>query len=31
MTCRASVDGMAKPMPIDPPVREKIAVLIPTR
>ena len=31
MTCRTSVDGMANPIPIEPPVREKIAVLMPTR
>jgi len=29
MTLRAMFTGMAKPMPILPPLRERIAVLIP--
>ncbi len=29
-TTRTMLAGMAKPMPIDPPPREKIAVLMPT-
>ena len=31
MTCLAKFTGMAKPIPIDPPLLEKIAVLIPIR
>ncbi|MDT4875429.1 hypothetical protein FQZ97_1107940 [compost metagenome] len=30
-TARTMFDGMAKPMPTEPPEREKIAVLIPIR
>ena len=29
-TTRTMLDGMAKPMPCEPPEREKIAVLMPT-
>ena len=29
-TTRTMFDGMAKPMPIEPPLREKMAVLMPT-
>jgi hypothetical protein len=31
MTERTMLTGMAKPMPFDPPEREKIAVLMPIR